>query len=195
MKRMSLLLLVASIGLCACANPKETSTLQQLKALSGTYMDAQPYAYGTAYGQRIFTFEQGKWTLKFTLSLAPDLSQPVFEFRTLGTYEVTAPSSAVEGAFEAAFSEDQKFVTLLTADPQLIDAFGFTPCNLTPNVEQNISSTGCAAWKSVAECPIDYDLLYLDEAGLLYFGARPADNNMCTPDRRPTSLTPGVSKQ
>lgn len=66
----------------------EDTTKEQLQQLSGTYMDLEPYAYGEAFGQRIFTFEDG----------------------------------------------------------------------------------------------------------LLYFGERPTDNNMCTADRRPTALTPAVTK-
>lgn len=34
-----------------------------------------------------------------------------------------------------------------------------------------------------------------DEKGNLYFGVRPADNNMCTADRRPTALLPAVAKR
>ncbi len=43
-------------------------------------------------------------------------------------------------------------------------------------------------------CSEATDLLSLDAEGLLYFGERPADNNMCSAERRPTKLTPGVKK-
>jgi hypothetical protein len=39
----------------------------------------------------------------------------------------------------------------------------------------------------VADCGTDHDLLALDATGLR-FGQRPMDNDMCTPDRRPTAL-------
>jgi hypothetical protein len=42
-----------------------------------------------------------------------------------------------------------------------------------------------------ADCSADYDLVSL-EGSSLQFGARPADNNMCTPDKRPTKLSPVV---
>ena len=195
---MSVSILIFSIlGLFSCSEDKVSLSEKMqhdLENLSGTYMDVEPYAYGDAFGQRIFTFDKGKWTLKFTLGLDPNLENQVFEFRTYGSYQIIAPSSTVDDAFNAVFGEDKKFVTLKTDNPQLIEAFGFAYCDLTPNVEKDISIDGCSLWKSVAECPADYDLLSLDDEGLLYFGVRPADNDMCTEDKRPTALTPGVTK-
>jgi len=167
---------------------------QDLQNLSGTYMDLTPYAYGDAFGQRTFTFEEGKWTLTFTLGLDPELKMPVFEFRTVGTYEVLEKSEVVPEAFEALFLEDKKYLTLQTDNPELIQAFGLGACGLIPFEEADISDSGCALWPSVQECNEDHDLLSLDAEGLLYFGVRPADNNMCTADRRPTALTPPVTK-
>ncbi|MEO1438104.1 MAG: hypothetical protein AAFV80_21355 [Bacteroidota bacterium] len=166
----------------------------QLENLSGTYEDPSPYPYGAAFGKRTFTFESGTWTLDFKLGLDPKLEFPVFRFRTHGRYEVLDPSTTVEGAFNALFYEDQKFLTLLTDHPELITAFGLDQCALTPHIEQNISKHDCALWAAVESCHEDHDLLMVDEAGLLYFGIRPADNNMCSPDRRPAALTPGVKK-
>ena len=181
----------------SCSN-EEPAPLElmknKLENLSGTYMDMEPYAYGTAFGQRIFTFDDGSWTLEFTLGLDPELKNQVFKFRTYGSYEVTGASSIVDGAFNAVFGEEKKFITLKTDNPQLIEAFGFTSCDLTMNEEKDISLNGCSAWKPVSECPSDYDLLHLDEEGKLYFGERPADNDMCSEEKRPTALTPPVSK-
>lgn len=67
-------------------------------------------------------------------------------------------------------------------------------CNLTVNLEADISQTGCAAWRSVAVCGEDHDLFALDATGLR-FGVRPADNDMCTPDKTPTALLPAVVKR
>ena len=59
---------------------------------------------------------------------------------------------------------------------------------------------GCAGLGAypVADCPADYDIVKLSEDGTeLSFGARPADNNMCTPENRPTTFEGGamVTKQ
>lgn len=166
----------------------------RLENLSGTYADSKPYPYGQAWGQRIFTFNKGKWTLKFTLALDPDLKMPVFEFRTFGSYAVLEKSKSLADTHHALFLEDKKFITLKTTDANLINAFGFASCGLTKDVEKDISDEGCSAWQAVSICNQDHDLLGLDKEGKLYFGERPADNNMCTPEKRPTKLTPPVIK-
>jgi hypothetical protein len=174
---------------------KTSDNKAALEKLSGTYADPAPYNYGKAWGKRVFTFDKGKWTLLFTLGLDPELKMQVFTFRTAGTYTVIGKSKSVDGAYEANFSEDKKWLTLKTDDANLVQAFGFAACHLTKDVEKDVSLTGCSAWKSVATCPMDHDLLMLDQDGKLYFGNRPADNDMCTPEKRPTSLTPAVVKK
>jgi hypothetical protein len=162
-----------------------------LQALRGTFVSpaAEPW-YG-GFGTREFVFADGRWSLIFTHALDPAMTERTFQFRTGGAYEVTAPSEAVPGAFEATFGEDWKHVTLLTTRPEVIAGMGMADCGLTPNLETDISDSGCAAWKPVADCGSDYDLLAMDAAGL-YFGQRPADNDMCSPDKRPTALLPPV---
>lgn len=185
-------------SLFACTDRNEVRPGQEMKEalqnLSGTYMDEVPYAYGEAFGQRIFTFDEGKWTLSFTLGLDPKLENEVFQFRTVGTYQVLDQSNIVENAFNALFLEDKKYITLKTDIPNLAEAFGFSTCGLIKDVEKDISEVGCATWAAVTDCNEDHDLLSLDENGLLHFGERPADNNMCTVEKRPTKLTPGVKK-
>jgi hypothetical protein len=122
------------------------------------------------------------------------MQRPTFRFRTLGPYRIGAESSALPGAFEAVFFEDAKFVTLLTEDPALIRAFGFEGCGLIPQQEVDISVTGCANWKPVAQCREDHDLLALDATGLR-FGVRRRDNDHCTPAHRPTALLPAVVRE
>lgn len=166
----------------------------KLENLSGTYADAKPYAYGQAWGKRVFTFDKGKWTLNFTLALDPEMKMLVFQFRTLGTYQVEDKSSIVADTYHAVFYEEKKLLTLKTSDENLIKAFGFVPCNMTKDVEHDVSEKGCSGWKPVAECPADHDLLSMDKDGKLYFGNRPQNNDMCSPEKRPTSLTPPVIK-
>lgn len=164
-----------------------------LQNLSGTYksQSAEDWGRGT-YGMREFSFDNGKWTLNFILALDPEMKNQVFEFRTYGTYKVLGKSNAVE-AYEAVFYEDKKYVTLKTANEQLIAGFGLADCGLITNVEKDISEDGCAIWPAVKDCMEDHDLLAMDENGNLFFGVRPADNNMCTADRRPTALLPPVT--
>jgi hypothetical protein len=71
---------------------------------------------------------------------------------------------------------------------------GLAACGLPVNLEADISVTGCAAWKPVAVCGEDHDLLALDDTGLR-FGVRPRDNDMCTADRTPAALLPAVVRR
>lgn len=196
MKSITAFMAIAAMTLMAFAfTTKANNNLKRkLENLTGTYADPAPYNYGKAWGKRVFTFQKGKWTLDFTLSLDPEMKMQVFKFRTLGTYRIQKKSGKMADTYNAVFYEEQKFLTLKTRDENLIRAFGFAPCNLIADIEQDISARGCSAWKSVKECPGDYDLISLDKAGNLYFGNRPQDNDMCSEDKRPTSLTPPVVK-
>lgn len=166
----------------------------QLESLSGTYASSAPEQWYGGYGTRRFSFNRGQWSLVFTHALDANMQNRTFHFRTEGPYQVGSASGTVPGAFEAIFFEDVKFVTLLTSDAAIINAFGFANCGLRLNVEVDISRTGCAGWKPVSECREDHDLLAISAAGL-QFGVRPRDNNMCTADRRPTALLQPVVRQ
>lgn len=184
--------LAASTGLAS--GEGTASGRAELEALSGVYASSAPEPWYGGYGTRRFAFEGGQWSLVFTHALDPAMAMPTFRFRTEGPYRIGSPSAKVPGAFEAVFFEDVKHVTLLTGDPKIVEAFGFAGCGLKLDVEVDISKTGCAGWKPVADCREDHDLLALGPAGL-QFGVRPMDNDMCTPDKRPTALLPPVVRQ
>lgn len=184
---------VVALGLLAagCAGAEGFADRATLQALSGVYTSSAPEPWYGGYGTRRFTFANGQWGLEFTHALDPEMAMPTFRFRTEGPFEVGAESQSIPGAYEAIFYEDAKFVTLLTTDAGLVQAFGFADCGLQTGVEVDISVTGCAAWMPVSVCREDHDLLAMDATGL-FFGVRPADNDMCTADRRPTALLPAV---
>jgi len=139
------------------------------------------------YGTRYFKLTNNTWEVKFVLYLDSALNAPVFQFRATGKYEVQEVSNAVDGAVDALFVFDHKFVTLLTPDKGLINNFGFTTCGLVKDVEKEITETGCSFLKSKADCGQEYDLLKLENQQL-FFGARPTKGDMCAADRRPESL-------
>ena len=178
----------------ACAQNKTTEK-KALENLNGTYVDPQGVDWGQrTFGKRKFTFDDGKWSLKFTLAFDPQMKNQIFIFRTVGEYSVQNKSKSVDGAYNALFIENKKFVTLKTDIPDIIQGFGFASCDLIKDIEKDISESGCSLWKSVADCSEDHDLLKMDSDGKLYFGVRPPNNDMCTEDKRPKSLTPAVVK-
>jgi hypothetical protein len=189
------LILAAAACLTALA-PAEAKAADAatLSTLQGTYESAGAEPWYGGYGTREFVFANGQWSMNFIHALDPDMTLRTFQFRTGGSYKVGAASDVVQGAFRTQFNEDWKHLTLLTADAGLASAFGMADCGLTVNLEADISLTGCAAWRPVAVCGEDHDLLALDATGLR-FGVRPQDNDMCTEDKTPTALLPAVVKR
>ncbi len=177
------------------AAPREALERTALATLSGIWASPQSESWYGAYGTREFRFDEGRWSLRFTLALDPAMQAKVFEFRTGGPYYIAQVSKTVPGAFDAVFMEDTKHVTLMTRDPKLAQAFGFAACGLEPDVEKDISIQGCAGWKPVAKCREDHDLLALGPGGQLHFGVRPRDNDMCSADRRPKALLQPVVRR
>jgi hypothetical protein len=182
------LVLAAALPAAAVA---EAPGADALRALHGTYISPAVEEWYGGFGTREFVFADGQWSLTFTHALDPQMTMRTFQFRTGGAYRVEGPSPVVEGAFHTVFDEDWKHLTLLTAVPEIVAGMGMADCGLTVNLEADISETGCAAWRPVAICGEDHDLLAVTDAGL-HFGVRPADNDMCTPDKVPTALLPAV---
>ena len=180
---------LALLPLSAQADPLDAAGL---RALSGTWVSPAPEPWYGGFGTREFVFFNGAWQLIFTHALDPAMTMRTFQFRTGGGYRVG--EAGPEGSFQTDFDEDWKRVTLFLTDPEMVKAFGMGECGLTPNLEHDISVSGCAAWQPVAVCGIDHDLLRA-EGNALQFGVRPADNDMCTPDKRPTALLPAVVRR
>ena len=197
MKKMSqLMIVILAIGiLSGCQNaatiPQDTPGSDEEKMVSpyiGAWesVSAENLGNGT-FGTRYFNLTEGEWEVKFTLYLDSTLQMPVFEFRGVGGYEVQGQSQIVDGAENALFKFDNKYVTLLTDNPDVINGFGFGSCNLEQGKAQDITEDGCSFLVSKSVCGQEYDLLKLDN-GLLYFGMRPAEGDMCAEERRPTAL-------
>lgn len=165
----------------------------EIQAATGTYRSAAPEPWYGGFGTREFIFADGEWQLTFTHALDPAMTMRTFQFRTGGPFEIIGASETVEGAFNGTFSEAWKHVTLLTENPDVIAGMGMADCDLTYNLETDISGTGCAAWRPVSVCGEDHDLIAMTQDGV-QFGVRPADNDMCTADKRPTELLPVVAR-
>ena len=165
---------------------------EEVRTANGTYRSEAPEPWYGGYGTREFVFADGRWELTFAHALDPAMTERTFVFRTGGAYEIVGSSSTVEGALDGTFHEEWKHVTLRTDVPEIIAGMGMADCGLTPNLETDISDTGCATWRPVSVCGEDHDLIALTETGV-QFGVRPEDNDLCTPDKRPTALLPVVA--
>jgi hypothetical protein len=192
--KLALVSLLFSAGTGCQVQAADFASQDTLQNLNGTWASSSPEDWYGGKGTREFTFKDKTWELKFTHALDPAMTVKTFMFRTEGPYVVGAKNDKVDGAYNGTFYEKKKYVTLLTEDPKIIQAFGFSDCKLQYNVEVDVSSTGCAAWRPVEVCGEDHDLFAMDDKGV-YFGVRPADNDMCAPEKRPTALLQPVVKQ
>jgi hypothetical protein len=155
---------------------------------------ASPQADGsTQYFDLDFIIDEKTWGLDYVVHGNADCTAPFVKVRIEGPYELTAPSTAEQGAWEGTFSFSKK-----TVSPGMEAAVGFLQglpgCGngvFAVGTETDVLSAGCPGLGQYPEssCKADYDLVRR-EGDDLQFGARPADNNMCTPDKRPGALSP-----
>jgi len=150
----------------------------------------------TAYLVRDFTLTPDRWTL--LLSAYGDASSEqskLFVAQVDGPYKVTGSSSKVAGADEAEFGfEKVHFTPYMDFFIGMLNGAGSGNGNWKVGERQDVSATGALAFAPTSVYPREYDLLKRD-GDTLYFGKRPADNNMGSPDRRPQALAAPLKKQ
>lgn len=169
------------------------STLQN--QLLGKWKSANVEQVGSAgFRTREFNFTKDHWQIEVVFYVDRELSKPLFSFIGEGRYTLAGNSITLSEATNAEFYFDKKNLTLLTNDAATISRFNFNPCNLTKGVTKDISASGCSNFTSVAACGQEFDLVGIEQ-NVLRFGARPADGNMCSPDKRPKSFGQPLLKQ
>lgn len=170
--------------------------------LTGRYLSdclSAPQADGsTSYFVLDFDITDDAWAVDYTVFGDAACQSPLLTVRIDGPYEIGAPSELVEGAYEGTFAFTDKTITP-HAEPIVSMLQSMDQCGTEPWVlgqPQSIYATGCAAFGQYPEasCAADHDLVKLD-GDSLQFGARPADNDMCTPERRPTALNPAIFRR
>lgn len=150
---------------------------------------------GDGHIQLTFHLTESTWELDYD-AFADDVCQTGFMTVTItGPYELGDASDAVEGARKGSFHFGERHVTPhMEPAAEMLGATCPGPSYLVG--ENNDLNAGCAnlGLYPISDCPTDYDLIKLD-GNTLYFGARPADNNMCTPEKRPGALGLPLAKQ
>jgi hypothetical protein len=141
------------------------------------------------YFKRHFVLTPKEWTLKFQAYGDAGCTVGLFTARVEGPYTLEQSSPAVVGATEANFGFRRQF---MTAHVQPVaDWFQGAHCGTETwkvGQEQETTSTGCVFLRPVASCGTDHDVVKV-EGRQLFFGQRPADNDLCTPGKRPAALT------
>ena len=152
-----------------------------------------PSADGLSFNQLTFEFTETTWDLDYASFGDDACTMGFMTVNIAGDYTLEGASEVVEGARDGTFGFTTKTTTGHSADAA---AFIDTTCETT-GTEVDVAfdlSGGCAGLGAypIADCAADYDIVKLNEDGTLSFGARPADNDMCTPEKRPTSFEGGA---
>ena len=200
------LLLAAALPLAACGGaqskaprtPDENAGTGPAKPeIIGTWQSAcapSPQPDGsTSYFRLDFDIAADIWKLDYTVHGNAECSAPLLTVHIEGPYEIGQPSESVDGAHEAVFGFSDK--TLTPHVQPLADMLsGMGQCGAgawTAGEAQSVYETGCAGLgqRPKSACSADHDLVKV-EGDTLHFGKRPDDNDMCSPERRPTALNP-----
>ncbi len=158
-----------------------------------------PQADGsTQYFRLDFDLAASDWAIDYVVHGDPACEVPLVTVHIEGPYALERPSDAVAGAWEARFG-----FTAKTIRPEvdglrdfLNSLEGCGTADFETGVAQDVYASGCAGFGQYpqASCDADYDLVRLD-GDSLFFGARPADNDMCAPEKRPTALSPVANRR
>lgn len=181
--------ILAAFFLVACgADPKTPAAAQML---AGHWTSAACETAGQNHFKRDFTMTDATWSLAFELYADDQCTQKIAVVDIGGGYSIGAASQTVAGANDAEFDFGTRTVTPL-AQP-FADFLGQSKCGngtWTVGGKQDILAAGCAPIGAypLAMCKADFDVVKVDGTRL-YFGNRPADNDMCTADKRPKALT------
>ena len=149
---------------------------------------------GNGHIQLTFHLTESTWELDYD-AFGDDICAAGFMTVNIqGPYELGA-AAAEEGAREGSFHFGERQVTphMEAAVEMLSGACAGTVYSVDESTDL---AEGCAnlGLYPLSECPTDFDIIKLD-GETLYFGARPADNNMCSEDKRPTALGLPLAKQ
>lgn len=169
------------------------TTRVQTKELAGDWASASCEAIANAdgsrsYVQRNFHLTEDAWALKLDAFGDEGCSFKLFTARVGGPYTLEKDSEKVAGATEGNFGFREQAFTAHVEN--LATVFANAKCGTGAwkvGEEQSTADTGCLFFRPTSACGTDHDVIKV-EGNQLFFGQRPADNDMCTADKRPTAL-------
>lgn len=184
-----------ALGMAACATtPSATTSAPSVAGRYGSACLSQKQADGsTTYYDLAFDITDKRWDLDYVVYGDDQCKNKLVTVKIAGPYEVGQPSKAAPGAYEATFAFDTKTITphvdgLAGALAQMGCGSGTWKAGEGQSVFDDKGCPGFGQYPK-SQCTADYDLVKV-EGDKLQFGKRPADNNMCSPDKRPAELNP-----
>lgn len=162
------------------------------KAVSGKWKSEAAEDMGNgSFATREFTLTDKTWSLVFTIHADKELKTPLVAMGFSGPWKTVGASKQVAGASEAVFEFEKKSLTLKAKDAA--KGFGMDGCGLEVGKAKDVTKTGCSFVPPVAQYGREFDLIKRD-GEKVFFGARPADGNMGSEDKRPTTLGAALVK-
>ena len=148
-----------------------------------------------SFNQLTFQMTEGEWDLDYSAFGDDACTAGFLTVRIQGPYTLGAASEAGEGAREGEFGFATKTVTphMDAAVDVVNGACGVETAKVGEALDLSGGCAGLGAYP-IADCAADHDIVML-KGDMLHFGARPADNNMCEPDKRPGSFEGGAAVQ
>jgi hypothetical protein len=180
---MTRLTLIAALTLSTLAAADEASLRQS--AVGRWKSEAAEDMGNGSFCTRDFTFTKNGWQLTFTIFADKALKTPLVAMDFEGPWAPGTASEKAAGATEATFDFTSKKITLKAKDAA--KGFGMDGCGLEVGRAKDVSKTGCSFVPSVATYGREFDLVKVDGSSM-WLGARPADGNMGSADKRPTAL-------
>ena len=139
------------------------------------------------YLRRTLSISGRHWSMAFTA----DGKRPLYSGRNVGDVSI-GEYRALDQTYEAFFAFDRRRLTPQT--PEIAEALTAAGCGSggwAAGVEQDVTETRCPPFRVLAQasCAGEYGLVRLTKQGL-WLGARPADGDLCAPERRPEHTGP-----
>jgi hypothetical protein len=197
---LSLLVLVPVASGCGSSSSTPAATPAGTNApdLSGKWQSACTPMSDTQGFVLDFDLTDKTWGLDYVVYGDKACTSKFLTVRIEGPYEVGSASKTVAGAHDARFAFTKKTITphSAAAAGYLASDAGCNQPGFAEGVAKDVGATGCAnlGQRPISACPADYDLVKVD-GDTLFFGARPADNDMCTEAKRPTAISQLGSKR
>ena len=105
-----------------------------------------------------------------------------------GPYALVAPSTTVPDAWDATMSFDTRTITADDAkSAKTIAKLCKVKLKAKGTVDVHVAGCPALGLRPAADCAAEHDLVARDGEHLR-FGVRPADNDLCTAEKRPTAL-------
>lgn len=186
---MAMRILLFMLAACGSHTPSTATPDAALDVAGHWVSDCTPTGDGKAITLE-FHNTADHWQVAYITYGDAACSTAIVTANIAGGYSILG-SAKVAGAHDAVFRFDTK--TLTPNVQALADALNGMDCGggFAVGTATDVYAHGCAGFGMYpqASCGADYDLVAIT-GDTLHFGNRPADNNMCSEDKRPTSLSP-----